>query len=472
MKHKRYATIVGILIALAGFVYSPSVLAQGVPVALAPVARQQFFLPTGTPNAAGCLYFFDAGTTMAAPTYTDITGTILNSNPVILDSGGSATIYLADRSYKVQMWSNGGGPILSTNCYGGTQIWMQDNVNAYQVITGAQQIIFAGLLTDPVGVAGEVYYNTVLGRLRFFNSAWDTIPTDNSIDIFTNKTIDVTANDLHCNPDTAGEYLRDDGSQLVCATIQAGDLPPITVSQVLSPYPNEAATGTTANMLAKLTGAASSTVIITTAADTKGAIGICDSSCGTTGNAQITTVGQHSCVFDGATTAGDYVGISASVNGNCTDIGSDFLANQQVLGRVLSTHVGGGTYAITLFGTEFRWPPVSGSVGTTEATWSCTPSNLEANAIQCETYFPQAHTLEAIAVYVLGSCVGAPTVAFYDETTGTPLSNLSISGIYQKNTGLSVAMTAAHDFSFRVTIAGTGCSAAGVGISTATAIYK
>lgn len=110
---------------------------------------------------------------------------------------------------------------------------------------------------------------------------------------------------------------------------------------------NETITGTTTNRLVSLTGAPSK-AIITTAGATAGVIGICESNCGTSGSAAISQFGSASCDFDGATTAGDYVGISASVNGKCTDSGATFPTIGQVLGRVLSTNGALGTYAIQI----------------------------------------------------------------------------------------------------------------------------
>jgi hypothetical protein len=112
---------------------------------------------------------------------------------------------------------------------------------------------------------------------------------------------------------------------------------------------NESGTGTTTNKLAKLTGAPS-TLIVTSTSDTAGAVGICVSSCSTTGSAVIARAGQASCVFDGATTAGDYAQISSTVTGDCHDSGLQTYPTSggQVLGRVLSTNGSGGTYAMTL----------------------------------------------------------------------------------------------------------------------------
>src|SRR5688572_986555 len=69
-------------------------------------------------------------------------------------------------------------------------------------------------------------------------------------------------------------------------------------------YPNATTSGTTLNRLAKLTGAPSSAVIMTTT-DTTGAVGIVAAGAGTSGTAEIAFSGKAPCEFDGATTAGD-----------------------------------------------------------------------------------------------------------------------------------------------------------------------
>jgi hypothetical protein len=118
---------------------------------------------------------------------------------------------------------------------------------------------------------------------------------------------------------------------------------------------NEGGTGTTVNKLAKLTGAPS-TAIISTAADTGGAVGIVVAGAGMAGSAVIATGGTVNCVFDGATTAGHYVGISAGTAGDCTSVGATYPTSGQVIGRVLSTNGGAGTYAVVLFGPEVKAP--------------------------------------------------------------------------------------------------------------------
>ncbi len=127
-------------------------------------------------------------------------------------------------------------------------------------------------------------------------------------------------------------------------------------SELSNLFPNQTPTGTTLNKLVKLTGAG--TIIISSAGDTGGVLGICTgntstggSACGTTGSSEVAEYGTFSCVFDGATTADDYVTISPTVAGDCHDFGSTYPIGQQALGRVLVT-AAAGTRSMTLFGPE------------------------------------------------------------------------------------------------------------------------
>lgn len=139
-----------------------------------------------------------------------------------------------------------------------------------------------------------------------------------------------------------------------------------TVQGTVLTIANASSTGTTLNTLTKLTGAPSTAVIAATT-DTGGVVGICTTNCSTTGNATIAITGQVSCVFDGATTAGDYVQISSTVAGNCHDTGSGlYPIVGQVIGRVLSTNAASGTYTIDLFSSEIK--PTSNTVATSNVT--------------------------------------------------------------------------------------------------------
>jgi hypothetical protein len=146
---------------------------------------------------------------------------------------------------------------------------------------------------------------------------------------------------------------------------------------------NASATGTTLNKLAKLAGAPSTAVLPATS-DTSGIVGIVVGGAGTSGNAQIARLGQASCVFDGTTTAGDYVQISATVAGDCHDAGATFPASGQVLGFVLSSNASGGPYAV-LVRPDIQ-PTSSGSSVQTSAAYSATPTfSVSTSAIQVWT---------------------------------------------------------------------------------------
>lgn len=65
-----------------------------VPVSLMPVPRTQFFSASGTPLAGGFIYLYQAGTSVPATSYLDATGTNLATNPIQLDSGGFASVFI------------------------------------------------------------------------------------------------------------------------------------------------------------------------------------------------------------------------------------------------------------------------------------------------------------------------------------------------------------------------------------------
>lgn len=140
------------------------------------------------------------------------------------------------------------------------------------------------------------------------------------------------------------------GQAIIATSASAASWQAVTVTSV---YTNAGVTGTTLNALAKLVGAPS-TAVLTATTDTGGAIGICTANCSTSGSGTISTIGQASCIFDGATTAGDYVQISPTVAGDCHDAGLTFPSTGEVLGRVLSTNGIAGTYSMLLFGVEIK----------------------------------------------------------------------------------------------------------------------
>jgi hypothetical protein len=68
-------------------------------------AREQFFDASGRPLAFGKVYTYVGGTNTPQATYADSTGSSLsqNTNPILLDAGGYASIYIkcSDPTYKI-----------------------------------------------------------------------------------------------------------------------------------------------------------------------------------------------------------------------------------------------------------------------------------------------------------------------------------------------------------------------------------
>jgi len=58
-----------------------------------PEGKQSFNNSAGVPLVGGKLYTYDAGTSTPRPTYQDAAGTVPNTNPVILDARGEATVF-------------------------------------------------------------------------------------------------------------------------------------------------------------------------------------------------------------------------------------------------------------------------------------------------------------------------------------------------------------------------------------------
>lgn len=82
---------------------------------------QQFYDANGDPLSGGKIYTFEAGTTTPKATYTDSSGTIPLSNPVILDAAGRTTMW-GDGTYK-----------FTVNTSADVLVRTTDNVTTYSV---------------------------------------------------------------------------------------------------------------------------------------------------------------------------------------------------------------------------------------------------------------------------------------------------------------------------------------------------
>lgn len=104
---------------------------------LAPLAKYTLLDNTGKIINGGKLCTYLAGTTTPATTYADTSGTP-NANPVIADSAGRMTVYLAGgTNYKMVARTAG----TDTTCATGTVLWTQDNVAGVPSASGVVDIV-------------------------------------------------------------------------------------------------------------------------------------------------------------------------------------------------------------------------------------------------------------------------------------------------------------------------------------------
>ena len=96
-------------------------------VTLAPVPKLQFFDANGKPLAFGCVFSYQTLSSTPLATYTDYTGIIQNSNPIVLNSGGfvgNGGLWLAaGQAYRLVVKSAGG-----VNCAIGSTISTVDGI--------------------------------------------------------------------------------------------------------------------------------------------------------------------------------------------------------------------------------------------------------------------------------------------------------------------------------------------------------
>ncbi|MGR2824238.1 hypothetical protein FY048_01660 [Acinetobacter sp. 1124_18A] len=65
----------------------------------------QFVDDIGRPLAGGKVWTYESGTTTPKPTFSDASGSAVNTNPIILDEAGRANIYLDGGAYRVRVLS-------------------------------------------------------------------------------------------------------------------------------------------------------------------------------------------------------------------------------------------------------------------------------------------------------------------------------------------------------------------------------
>lgn len=133
---------------------------------LCPSPFLQFEDSNGEPLVGGKLYTYAAGTTTPLATFTDSTGGTPNTNPVILDSNGIASVWLGTNLYYMELKDANDVLIKSA-----------DNVGGFISAGGSGNLVVLGTLTVGLdatihGVtvgegAGSIVTNTVLGNAAF-----------------------------------------------------------------------------------------------------------------------------------------------------------------------------------------------------------------------------------------------------------------------------------------------------------------
>lgn len=110
---------------------------------LLPWLKARFFDSNGRPLEGGKLYSYRAGTSAKASTFADASGAVPNTNPVILDANGEASIWVGDLAYKfilkdendVEQWTvdnvKGGG----SGGGSGSGVWITHEIADGQAAT-------------------------------------------------------------------------------------------------------------------------------------------------------------------------------------------------------------------------------------------------------------------------------------------------------------------------------------------------
>jgi len=124
-----------VLILAFSLLLSANSFAQ-TPVTLGPVPKAQFLDANGAPLSGGLLFTYQAGTNIQLATYTDSTGLVANSDPVVLDSAGRANVWFLAQAYKIVLQNSSGVTQYTVDNYGvppflsGNNAWTGNETHA------------------------------------------------------------------------------------------------------------------------------------------------------------------------------------------------------------------------------------------------------------------------------------------------------------------------------------------------------
>lgn len=197
----------------------------------------------------------------------------------------------------------------------------------------------------------------------------------------------------------------------------------------------------------KLAKVVASVEVLMATTDTNGYSGVCVNACGVAGSQTIAFAGQIVVIMDATATAGHYVQISATTNGDGRDSGASTYptAGGSVIGRVITGCSGAQCKAtVDLFPAESSTPSTVGArrvcditVGDTSAASAITNAQLGPQKRIC--YISAAATILEMDV---AADAGTPNVIVARNTAGTPVNIVSAAlataasgGIACSNTG-------------------------------------
>jgi hypothetical protein len=174
-----------------------------------PVARQQFFDSSGRPLAGGKIYTYAAGTSTPLATYTDGTGTVANSNPVILDAGGFGSLWVKVGVYKMVVQNSAG--VLQWSADNVTNLSGSGSLSAANITFTASG---GGVSQSVANRLGQTYYASDFGAVG--NNV-----TDDSGAINTGLG-NASGKRLVVSPSTVGYYINGNLSISANSTLELG----------------------------------------------------------------------------------------------------------------------------------------------------------------------------------------------------------------------------------------------------------